>query len=332
MPSTDVGSGFLSRGAGPSRSPAEGSDWRPSSTLETLKVRAAMLRTTREFFADRGVMEVQTPALGAATVTDPAIDSMCTRMPGAPGRYLQTSPEYHMKRLLAAGAPSIYQIGPVFRDGERGRWHNPEFTMLEWYRLGFDAARLMDEVADLVDDLLGPAAYARRSHAELIGARFGIDAGAHDPTVWLETARALGLGTHASIEDALDLLLAESIASSTDRRLFITDFPPKLAALARVGPDGMAARFELAVEGIEVANGYGELCDPDELEARMDGDIRRRRAAGRPDVAADQRLLAAQRQGLPDCAGVAVGFDRLVALRLGASAVGEAMAFDWERA
>lgn len=318
MPSTEAGS--------PS------ADWQPSITVDALEVRAAMLRTTREFFARRGVMEVQTPALGGATVTDPAIDSMCTSASGAPRRYLQTSPEYHMKRLLAAGAPSIYQIGPVFRDGEHGRWHNPEFTMLEWYRLGFEAARLMDEVADLVDVLLGPAAYERRSHAELIGTRFGIDAGAHDPTACLEKARGLGLGTHASIEDALDLLLAESIASSTDQRLFITDFPPRLAALARIGPDGMAARFELAVEGLEVANGYSELRDPDELEARMDDDIRRRRGAGRPDVAADQRLLAAQRQGLPDCAGVAVGFDRLVALRLGVSTVGEAMAFDWERA
>ncbi len=311
---------------------SDDTDWRPSATIDALRIRAAMLRETREFFARRGVTEVHTPALGIATVTDPAIDSMCTSVPGAPGRYLQTSPEYHMKRLLAAGAPSIYQIGPVFRAGERGRWHNPEFTMLEWYRLGFDAARLIAEVADLVDALLGPATYERQSHADLINARFGIDANADDPSVYLEAARGLGLGTDAGMEDALDLLLAESIASSTARRLFITDFPPRLAALARIGPDGMAARFELAVEGIEVANGYGELCDPDELEARMDDDRRCRRAAGRPDVAADQRLLAAQRQGLPDCAGVAVGFDRLVALRLGMSSVAEAMSFDWERA
>ena len=289
-----------------------------------------MLRTTREFFAGRGVMEVQTPVLAAATVTDPAIDSMRADIPGGRGPYLQTSPEYHMKRLLAAGAPSIYQIGPVFRAGERGRWHNPEFTMLEWYRLGFDAPSLMDEVADLVNALLGSAAYKRRSHAELIETRFGIAADAHDDC--LETAAGLGLASDAEIEDALDLLLAEAIGSCRDQRLFVTDFPPRLAALARVGPHGTAARFELVVEGGEVANGYHELCDPDELEARMGADTRRRRAGGRPAIAPAPRLLAAQRAGLPDCAGVAVGFDRLVARRLGVADIRQTMAFDWERA
>lgn len=305
-------------------------DWRPSATVDALRTRAGMLRTTREFFAARGVIEVQTPALGAATVTDPVIDSMRADIPGARVPYLQTSPEFHMKRLLAAGAPSIYQIGPVFRAGEQGRWHNPEFTMLEWYRVGFDAARLMAEVADLVDVLLGPAGYERRSHGELIETRFGIAADAYDDG--LEAAKGLGLAGSGEVEDALDLLLAEAIGSCRDQRLFITDFPPRLAALARLGPNGMAARFELVVEGVEVANGYHELCDPDELEARMGADTRRRRAGGRPEVAPDSRLLAAQRQGLPDCAGVAVGFDRLVALRLGVADIRQAMAFDWERA
>ena len=318
MSSTDIGS--------------DGADWRPSGTVDALRARAGMLRATRGFFADRNVMEVQTPALGAGTVTDPAIDSMRTNGPSARGRYLQTSPEYHMKRLLAAGLPSIYQVGPAFRDGEQGRWHNPEFTMLEWYRRGFDAARLIAEVADLVDVLLGPAAYERRSYAGLIRTRFGIDANADDADLCVQAARGLGLGRDAGVEDALDLLLAECIASSRDQRLFITDFPPRLAALARVGPRAVAARFELVVEGIEVANGYHELCDPDELDTRMANDIRRRRATGRPDIAADRRLLAAHREGLPDCAGVAMGFDRLVALRLGVSTVGEAMAFDWDRA
>ena len=290
-------------------------------------MRAAMLRATRDFFAARDVMEVQTPVLGTTTVTDPAIESLTVH---GSRRYLQTSPEYHMKRLLAAGASSIYQIGPVFRAGEQGRWHNPEFIMLEWYRLGFDAARLIDEVAELVDVLLGHAVYQRRSYAELIRARFGIAADADDAC--LETAQALGLARDAEIEDAHDLLLAEAIATRRGHRLFVTDFPPRLAALARIGANGLAARFELVVDGVEVANGYHELCDPDELESRMDADNQRRRAVDRPEVAADQRLLAAQRQGLPDCAGVAVGFDRLVALRLGMGGIREAMAFDWERA
>ena len=286
-----------------------------------------MLRETRSFFAERRVTEVQTPVLGTTTVTDPQIESLIVH---GSRRYLQTSPEYHMKRLLAAGASSIYQIGPVFRAGERGRWHNPEFTMLEWYRLGFDAMRLMDEVADLVDVLLGHATYQRRSYAEIIRRRFGVAVDAHDAC--LETARGLGLARDARIEDAHDLLLAEAIGTRGGHRLFVTDFPPQQAALARIGANGMAERFELVVDGVEVANGYHELRDADELESRMGADNRRRRAVGRPEVAADQRLLAAQRQGLPDCAGVAVGFDRLVALRLGVADIGETMAFDWDRA
>ena len=319
------------RGASPSRSPAEGSNWRPSGTIDALRTRAGMLRATREFFAHRGVVEVQTPALGAATVTDPAIDSLRVCMPDAPGPYLQTSPEYHMKRLLAAGAPSIYQIGPVFRAGEQGRWHNPEFTMLEWYRLGFDAPSLMDEVADLVNVLLGPADFERKTYADLIDSRFGVDARADDAAS-LRTARNLGLDHGAEVEEALDLMLAEAIASTRIQRLFVTDFPRRLAALARVGTAGTAARFELVLDGVEVANGYHELCDADELEERMAADIRRRHATGGRIVDADRCLLAAQRHGLPECAGVAVGFDRLVALRLGVADVREAMAFDWKRA
>ena len=331
MSSTYIVWGSFLRGASPSRSPAEGSDWRPAATIDALRTRAGMLRATREFFARRGVMEVQTPVLGAATVTDPAIDSLRAGTPDEPGPYLQTSPEFHMKRLLAAGAPSIYQIGPVFRAGEQGRWHNPEFTMLEWYRLGFDAPRLMDEVAELVNALLGPAAYERQTYAGLIDSRFGVDANG-DEDACLRTARDLGLDCGAGVEEALDLILAEAIASTRIRRLFITDFPRRLAALARVGAAGAASRFELVLDGVEVANGYHELCDADELEDRMAADIRRRRAAGGRKVDVDRRLLAAQRHGLPECAGVAVGFDRLVALRLGVANVGEAMAFDWKRA
>ena len=316
MPSTDIG---------------PDADWRPSAAIDALRTRAGMLRATREFFARRGVMEVQTPVLGAATVTDPAIDSLRACASDAPGRHLQTSPEYHMKRLLAAGAPSIYQIGPVFRAGEQGRWHNPEFTMLEWYRLDFDAPSLMDEVADLVDVLLGAVAYERQTYAGLIDSRFGVDANG-DEDACLRTARDLGLGCGAEVEEALDLMLVEAVASTPVRRLFVTDFPVRLAALARVGGAGTASRFELVVDGVEVANGYHELCDADELEDRMAADIRRRRAAGGRKIDADRRLLAAQRHGLPECAGVAVGFDRLVALRLGAADVGQAMAFDWTRA
>ena len=203
--------------------------------------------------------------------------------------------------------------------------------MLEWYRLGFDASSLMEEVGEFVDALLGPACYERQTYAGLIASRFGVDANADDDAC-LRTARDLGLGCGAQVEEALDVMLAEAIASTRMRRLFITDFPRRLAALARVGAAGTASRFELVLDGVEVANGYHELCDVDELEDRMAADIRRRRAAGGRKVDADRRLLAAQRHGLPECAGVAIGFDRLVALRLGVANLGEVIAFDWKTA
>lgn len=279
-------------------------DWRPSCTLDVLAVRADMLATTRSFFAARDVLEVQTAALAAHGVTDPAIESVRT----ADGRYLQTSPEYQMKRLLAAGAPSIYGIGPVFRAGEAGRWHNPEFTMIEWYRVGLDAEALMREVAELVDALLGPSEYSRRSYADLVG-------------VPVETTPA----------DELDLRISEAIAKLSSARVFVAEYPAPQAALARV-EGGVAARFELVVDGLEVANGYHELRDADELRRRMVRDNALRREEGLAEVPLDEPFLAAHAHGLPDCAGVAVGFDRLVALKLGADSLAAVMPFPVERA
>lgn len=284
-----------------------------------------MLAAVRGFFAARDVLEVQTPLVGRHTTTDPAIASV--RL--AEGGILQTSPEHHMKRLLAAGAPSIYQIGPAFRRGEAGRWHNPEFTLIEWYRLGFDAERLMGEVAELVDALLGAGRYQRRTYAALLRERFGVD-GADKPAI-VAQARALGLQGD-DVGDAADLLVAHAVAGVDAERVFITAYPAEQAALARRNADGTAARFELVVRGLEVANGYDELTDADELRARMAADAERRRARDLSPVAPDAALLAAQRHGLPACAGVALGFDRLVALRLGARSVAEALAFDWRRA
>ena len=284
-----------------------------------------MLAAARRFFAARDVLEVQTPLVGHHTATDPAIDSM--RLPD--GGFLQPSPEHHMKRLLAAGAPSIYQIGPAFRRGEAGRWHNPEFTLVEWYRLGFDAERLMDEVAELVDALLGAGRYQRRTYAALLQERFGVDVA--DQRAIVAAARALGLQGD-DMGAAADLLVADAVAGMDAERVFVTAYPAEQAALARRNADGTAARFELVVRGLEIANGYDELTDADELQARMAADVERRRAKHLPPVAPDAALLAAQRHGLPACAGVALGFDRIVALRLGAPAVAEALAFDWPRA
>lgn len=300
--------------------------WRPSCSLAALRTRAKMLGTVRRFFADRDVLEVQTPCVGRHTVTDPAIDSV----PLADGeRFLQTSPEYHMKRLLAAGAPSIYQIAPAFRRGEAGRWHNPEFTLIEWYRLGFDAERLMAEVAALVDALLGPGDYQRRTYAALLEHRFGVRTDDHAGI--RACARRLGLAS-GHLAEALDLLVADAVAGVDAERVFVTAYPADQAALARLDARGTAARFELVVKGLEVANGYDELTDANALQARLAHDARRRRRTGLPAVTPDAALIAAQRHGLPACAGVAVGFDRLLALRLGAKRVAEALAFDWQRA
>lgn len=288
-----------------------------------------MLRSVREFFARRGVLEVQTPVLGRCTVADPAVDSLHTT---PPVRFLQSSPEYHMKRLLAAGAPSMFQIGPAFRRDEAGRWHNPEFTMLEWYRRGFDADQLMDEVAVLVDALLGAAPYRRCAYADLLGQRFGLDVATADEHVCIAVARELGLRGDADGDAAMDLLIADALGALDSKRVFITDYPPRLAALARIAANGRAARFELVVDGLEIANGYHELTDADELASRMVADARRRTERGLPAVAADDAFLAAHQFGLPDCAGVAVGFDRLLALQMGADSIAETMAFDWARA
>ena len=279
-------------------------EWRPACALDVLPVRARMLADIRSFFANRDVIEVQTPALAAHGVTDPAIESMRT----ADGRYLQTSPEYHMKRLLAAGAPSIYQIGPVFRAGEAGRWHNPEFTMIEWYRVGLDAAALMREVADLVDVLLGPSDYDRRSYASLVGVPVATTPG-----------------------EELDLRISAAIADLGRSRVFITEYPAPQAALARVEGE-VASRFELVVDGVEIANGYHELRDPDELRRRMVRDNVQRGQEGLAEVPLDEPFIAAHAQGLPDCAGVAVGFDRLVALKLGADSLAAVMPFPADRA
>ncbi len=274
--------------------------WEPTCTVEALRARAEILGAIRRFFAERDVIEVQTPTLGRTSVSDTEIESLRT----TGGEFLQTSPEYYMKRLLAAGAPSIYQIGPAYRAGESGRAHLTEFTLVEWYRLGFDDDVLMAEVADLVDAVLGPAPYRRLTHAELLATRPG---GAH----------------HA------DLRFVEAVENLCEDRAFITDYPAEQAALARLRRDDsrVAARFELVVGGLELANGYHELADADELRERMQRDNRRRRERGKPEMEPDRRLLAAMRHGLPDCAGVALGLDRMVMLAVGASSLAEVVPF-----
>lgn len=328
------------------------SDWRPAAGLEALRLRARLLASVREFFAARGVLEVETPCLGAATVTDPHLHSLATRL-GERTYHLQTSPEYAMKRLLAAGSGPVYQLARAFRDGEVGRRHNPEFTLLEWYRPGFDHHRLMDEVEELLAEVAGipsgvrgPA--ERLTYAEAFRIHAGVDPFADPPDRLAEAARAASGGSVPDLGDDrdawLDLLMGTvvegrlGLSGEGGRPTFVYDFPASQAALARVrapipeGGPAVAERFELFVEGVELANGFHELADPAEQRRRFERDLARRRERGLPEPPMDERLLAALESGLPDCAGVALGFDRLVMLVAGAESISQVLAFPADRA
>jgi lysyl-tRNA synthetase class 2 len=313
-------------------------DWRPTASLEALARRASLLAAIRSFFTQRGVLEVETPALAARTVTDPAIDSLTVSV-GTGKWYLQTSPEFHMKRLLAAGAPAIVRIGPVFRADEQGRLHNLEFTMIEWYRPGFDATALECEVAALVDLVLGEAPYEYVTYRDLIRAVFAVDPAHASMDELYDAARAAGHQVSRALATdrrALLDLLFEIAAKARRGRVFVTEFPADQAALATThrSAEGIdvADRFELLIDSVEIANGYAELTDAAVLEARMQRDRERRRRDGRPVPEIDERLLDAMRAGLPAMSGVALGFDRLAMLALGADALSDVIAFPAPRA
>lgn len=320
-----------------------GADWRPTANLATLRRRALLLEVVRAFFRTRGVLEVETPVASAAAVTDVQIESL--QLAGTPARWLQTSPEYPMKRLLAAGSGDIYQLCRVFRAGEQGPLHNPEFTMVEWYRLGMDLPAIMAETAALTAALLSAAGRAAvpvetLSYIEA----FQRDLDCNPLTVPQQELAALAI-THglaaSSIADAtrdelLDFLVATRVGPRLGRgRLTcLHHFPASQAALAQLDPADprTALRFELYAEGVELANGYVELADAAEQRRRFTADLTERRRRGLAEPAMDERLLAALAHGLPACAGVALGFDRVVMLALGATRIAEVMAFPWERA
>ena len=316
--------------------------WRPSASLEILRLRAAMLARAREFFAARGILEVETPALSAAAGTDPAIEPLSTAINGLEGRrYLGTSPEFAMKRLLAAGSGDIYQICRAFRDGERGRWHNPEFTIVEWYRLGHDDAALMSETEDFLCALLGvdaPARAERLTYAAALERHAGVDIWTAGDAQLAAAAAAHGIDCPAGLDrDArLDLLMALVVGPRLGRGLptFIVDYPASQAGLARLKPGvpAVAARFELYLDGLELANGFHELTGDREQRRRFLDDLAVRRARGQAEPCMDEHFLAALAAGLPDCAGVALGFDRLVAVAAGAAGLGDVLAFPIERA
>jgi lysyl-tRNA synthetase class 2 len=315
-------------------------DWQPTATIECVRARAALLGKLRQFFAVRDILEVETPLLGSSGITDPAIEPLIVErgVSLAQPYYLQTSPEYAMKRLLSAQGESIYQISKAFRDGEAGTRHNPEFTLLEWYRPGLDHRQLMAEVAELVRHCLGERPLQTRSYRQLFLDVLQVDPFTAAVDELQDTARLhIDTGNLSGDRDLwLDLLMSHLIEPQLAGlgMCFVYDYPASQAALSQIAQvEGVSVgqRFELYVDGLELANGYCELTDPAEQRLRFERDNVRRREYGQPERPLDERLLAAMEHGLPDCSGVALGVDRLLMLATGASDIRDVLAFDWAR-
>jgi lysyl-tRNA synthetase class 2 len=320
-------------------------DWRPGASLERLRQRARMLAGIRGFFAERGVLEVDTPQLVNHAVTDVHIHSAEVHWPGADGppRYLHTSPEYAMKRLLAAGSGDIYQMCHVFRGEEQGALHNSEFMIVEWYRLGWTLEALMDEVDQLLRHQLGAATGAAaqyRTYAQVFLDALDLNPLSATDGALAECARACGfeaqLIQRCERDELLDLLMALRIGPhlGMDAPVFVHRYPASQAALARLDPSDprVALRFELYRRGVELANGFEELGDAPEQRRRFADEQRVRAARNLPVPALDEYLLAALAAGLPTCAGVALGFDRLLMIASGAESIDEVLTFGSARA
>ena len=320
--------------------------WRPTSSLGAIKLRARLNALIRAFFAERGVLEVETPVLSRAGNTDPNIASFqlefTGRTDGSPStRWLRTSPEHPLKRLLAAGVGDCYELGRVFRDGEVGSRHNPEFTLLEWYRIGWDHRRLIDETAALIQAALAlvnrGALLVKSSYRDLYWQQLGLD-----PMLATQHELCSALGevvidtNDLSRDDWLDLLMTHRLqpAFPRDQLLAVYDYPASQCALARIRPGDppVAERFELYLGPLELANGYHELADGGEQQARFEHDIAVRHARCQALPPPDHRLLSALQHGLPACAGVALGVDRLLMAIQGTDRIADVLAFDFARA
>lgn len=310
-------------------------DWRPAADHDMLRRRAELYASIRRFMDERNVLEVETPLLSQAAVSDTVLESLPVNYSGGSG-YLQTSPEFAMKRLLAAGSGPVFQIAKVFRDGERGRLHHPEFTMLEWYRPGYSVTALLDEIDELLVHLGLPAA-GRCSYAEVFLTATGLDPHTAADKALLESAQANGLnGLNHSRNELLDFLFSACVQPRLPASgcVVIYDFPVAQAALARIRPGQppVAERFELFIDGMEVGNGFNELCDAAEQERRFQADQSEREHRGLPLRPLDERLLSALLSGLPDCCGIAIGLDRLLMALTGARHIDQVLAFPVERA
>jgi lysyl-tRNA synthetase class 2 len=297
-----------------------------------------LLADIRAFFAQRQVLEVETPALAHCGVTDVHLHAIEAHGHGIGRGFLQTSPEYAMKRLLAAGVGDCYQLARAFRGDEVGRRHNPEFTLLEWYRVGWDDNRLMAEVDDLLQVVAGAPDAERVSYQSLFVRNLQLD----PANVSLEQVQscaetlASGAPKFDSVDEGLQFLFAVVLEPKLgfDRPLLVTHFPASQAALARLDPDDArwARRFELYWKGVELANGFWELTDAEEQRKRFEEDNRQRLLLGLSPMELDERFLHALEAGLPDCAGVALGIDRLLMVSAGLDSIEACMAFPWDRA
>jgi lysyl-tRNA synthetase class 2 len=316
-------------------------DWKPSASLQNLQQRAYALAKIRRFFSERDVLEVETPLLASSTVPDVYIESIAAQVVkdnSSRKNFLQTSPEFFMKRLLASGSGSIYQIAKAFRQEEKGARHNIEFTLLEWYRLSYSLDQLMAELEELVQEVLSCGPISRLSYREIFRQHLQINP--HE--ISLEELQKLAKseidlsGSDLSKTDYLQLLLSNSIEPKLPPYCIIYDYPLEQAALAILATDEhgvvVAKRFELFGHGMELANGYFELSDAAEQRARFEKDNAVRKEKGLQAHDVDEKLIAALESGLPSCSGVAVGVDRLLMLLVEAKNISEVISFDSERA
>jgi lysyl-tRNA synthetase class 2 len=316
--------------------------WQPTAPIQNLQRRAEILSQIRAFFAKRKVMEVDTHLLSHCAVSDPFIDSMQVNYQSLPGgditpMFLQTSPEYAMKRLLCAGSGPIYQLAKVFRNGESGRRHNPEFTLLEWYQPGFNLPQLMLEVEELIQSILPHQPFEYISYRDIFQRTLHLDP---FTASLAELKSACREQIEASFEDEdrdtwLNLLMSHLIEPQLNST-FVHSYPPSQAALAKITEDDhgtrVAARFEVYVQGIELANGYHELTDAQEQQKRLKADHDQRKQLGLPTYPLEMRLVQALEQGLPECSGVALGVDRLIMLALNCNHIQEVIPFSIDRA
>ena len=307
-------------------------DWQPTTSVASLKSRALLIQQIRQYFTEQNVLEVETPCLSNSTVTDPYLEAF-----EIAGKYLQTSPEYAMKRLLAHGSGDIYQISKAFRNEDLGRFHNPEFTLLEWYRCDFTLADMFSEIEQLLRLTLGISEVETHRYADLFSEH--LDVNVHSASI--EELKVL-LDRHCNglsvsdVDDCLTALFATCIEPNIGQQIpcIVSHFPSSQASLARLDPDDPreALRFEVYYRGTELANGFHELTDPVEQKQRFESDNSKRLKNNLPEKPIDQRFLAALQDGLPDCVGVALGIDRLLMLKLGADSISQVMSFDFSNA